>query len=153
MYTAITVLHSILRWVILILSLVAIFRSAAGMSGHRPFTAGDKKVGLFLMISAHTTLVAGLYLWFVGPWGWKTIENMGWGAMMKDNVARFYGIEHTMGMILAIVLITLGRRVSKTTLPDGAKHKRTFWFYLVALIIILASVPWPFRTGIARPWL
>ena len=123
------------------------------MTAGKPFTAGDKKTGLFLMIAAHTTLLIGLYQWIVGPWGLKNMENMGMGAAMKDPVARFYGVEHLTGMIIAIVLITIGRGVSKKSIPDRAKHKKTFWFFLVALLIILVSIPWPFRVGIARPWL
>ncbi len=153
MYTGLLYLHSFLRWVILLLALIAIYKSYTGMVSGKPFTAGDKKTGLFLMIAAHTTLLIGLYQWIVGPWGLKNIENMGFGAVMKDPVARFYGVEHLTGMIIAIILITIGRGVSKKNIPDRSKHKKTFWFFLVALIIILASVPWPFRAGIARPWL
>jgi hypothetical protein len=153
MYTVLLFLHSALRWVILLLALIAIYRSYAGMKGGKPFNAADKKIGLFLLISAHTTLLIGLYQWLTGPWGLKNIQNMGMAAVMKDPVYRFYGVEHMTGMIVAIVLITIGRGVSKKAIPDIAKHKRTFWFYLVALVIILASVPWPFRAGIGRPWL
>ena len=122
------------------------------MTAGKPFTSGDKKIGLFLLISAHTTLLIGLYQWITGPWGLKNIENMGMGAVMKDPVYRFYAIEHMTGMIIAIVLITIGRGVSKKNIPDTVKHRRTFWFFLIALILILASVPWPFRAGIGRPW-
>ena len=52
MYTGLLHLHSFLRWVILILALIAIFRSYRGMTAGRPFTEGDKKTGLFLMIAA-----------------------------------------------------------------------------------------------------
>lgn len=151
MYIALLFLHSILRWVILLLALIAIYRSYTGMREvGKPFTATDRKVGLFLMISAHTTLLIGLYQWITGPWGLQNIRNMGMEAVMKDPVYRFYGVEHMTGMIIAIVLITIGKRVSKTTMPDRAKHKKTFWFYLIALIIILVSVPWPFRAGLGR---
>ncbi len=152
MYTSLLYLHSFLRWVILLLSLVVIFKSYVGMTGNKPFTAGDKKTGLFLMISAHITLLVGLYLWFFGPWGIANIRNLGFGEVMKDRVARFYAVEHLVGMLIAIVLITIGRGVSKKNIPDGAKHKRTFWFILIALVIILATIPWPFREGIARSW-
>ena len=153
MYTGLLYLHSILRWVILLLAVIAIYKSYTGMKAGKPFTAGDKKTGLFLMIAAHTTLLIGLYQWIVGPWGLKNIENMGMGAVMKDPVARFYAVEHLTGMIIAIVLITIGRGVSKKNIPDGVKHKKTFWFFLIALLIVLVSIPWPFRVGIARPWL
>lgn len=152
MYTGLLHLHSFLRWIILILAIIAIYKSYSGMTANKPFTAGDKKIGLFLMISAHTTLLIGLYQWIVGPWGLKNIQNMGFGPVMKDSVFRFYAVEHLTGMIIAIVLITIGRGVSKKNIPDQSKHKKTFWFFLVALLIILISIPWPFRAGIARPW-
>jgi hypothetical protein len=152
MYNASIVLHSLLRWVILLFSLIVLFRSFSGMRSGKPFSAGDKRAGLILMISAHIQLLIGLYQWLVGPWGLKNIENIGFGAMMKDKVARFYGIEHLVGMLIAIVLITLARRAAKKNIPDRAKHSQVFWLVLIALILILASVPWPFRVGIARPW-
>ena len=146
-------LHSILRWVILFLLVAAIVKSYNGMSSGRSFSEGDRKVSLFLMISAHTTLLIGLYLYFFGAWGFASIRNLGFGEVMKNKAARFYAVEHIFGMLVAIVLITIGRGVAKKSIPDLAKHKRTFWYFLVALVIILATVPWPFRAEIARPWL
>jgi hypothetical protein len=49
-------------------------------------------------------------------------------------------------------LITIGRGATKKNITDAAKQRRTFWYFLVALVIILVSIPWPFREGIARPW-
>jgi hypothetical protein len=57
MYTGLLHLHNLLRWVILILLLVAIIKAFMGMNGKKPFTPGDRKVGLFLMIAAHITLL------------------------------------------------------------------------------------------------
>ena len=124
------------------------------MRSGRPFTGGDKKTGLFLLIAAHTEVLIGLYQWIAGPLGVQSISNMGMGAVMKDPVYRFYGVEHITMMIIAVVLITIGKGVAKKNIPDPVKHKKTFWFFLIALIIILVSVPWPFRAaGLGRPWL
>jgi hypothetical protein len=147
MYTGLLHLHSFLRWVILLLLVISVLMSLAGMTGKKPFSAGQTKTALFLMISAHIELLVGLYQWIFGPWGVKRLGDMG-----TDRVARFYGMEHITAMIIAIVLITIGRRVTKKNIPDAAKQKRTFWLFLVALVIILLSIPWPFREGIARPW-
>jgi hypothetical protein len=153
-YTGLLDLHGFLRWVILIMAVVAIYKSYTGMTKGSPFSAGDRKSGLFLMIAAHTTLLVGLYLWFAGPWGFGNIRNLGFGEVMKDRVARYFAVEHTTGMLIAIVLITLGKGVARKNIPDAAKHKRTFWFFLLALIIILVTIPWPFRAGIGsgRGW-
>jgi hypothetical protein len=146
-------LHSILRWVILFLLVAAIVKSYNGMSSGRSFSEGDRKVSLFLMISAHTTLLLGLVLWFFGAFGLSLVEDNGMGAVMKNAVMRYWVVEHFVGMLIAIGLITIGRGVAKKGIPDGAKFKRAFWLFLVALIIILATVPWPFRTGVGRPWI
>ena len=152
MYQALLYLHNFGRWVVIILLLVAIFRAVSGIAGRKPFTNGDKKTGLFLMIAAHIMLLIGLYQWFVGPWGFHNIKTLGMATVMHDNILRFWAVEHITGMIVGIVLITIGRGSAKKQISDIAKHRRSFWFYFIAFIIIVASVPWPFR-DVARPLL
>src|SRR4051812_36427167 len=148
MYTGFLHLHSFLRWVILVLAFVAIYKSYTGMRSGRPFTTGDKKVGLFLLISAHTELLISLYQWFAGPWGLHNIKDSGMKVVMKEEMFRFYAVEHVVMMIIAVALITIGKGVAKKNIPDAVKHKKTFWFFLVALIIMLVMIPWPFRAGV-----
>ncbi len=150
MYQGLLHLHSLLRWIILVLLVVNIIRHFS--ASNNPFNSADKKLGLFLMIAAHTTLLLGLYQWFTGDLGLHKIQEIGMAAAMKDNVHRFWIVEHITGTILAVLLITIGRGVAKKSMPDAAKHKRSAIIYLIALIIILAVVPWPFRAGIGRPW-
>jgi hypothetical protein len=146
-------LHSILRWVILVLLLAAIVKSFGGMRSGRVFGEGDRKLGLFLMISAHTTLLLGLILWFFGAFGLALVENPGMGAVMHNTAMRYWVMEHSVGMLIAIVLITIGRGVAKKPIPDAAKFRRSFWLFLIALIVILATVPWPFRAMVGRHWI
>src|SRR5580658_8952832 len=146
-------LHSILRWVLLLLLLAAIVRSYSGMSSGRSFSGGDRKLGLYLMISAHTTLLLGLVLRLFGPLGLSLAIDNGMGVVMKNAVMRYWVVEHFAGMLIAIALITVGRGVAKKNIPDAAKFKRAFWLFLIALIIILATVPWPFRGAVGRPWI
>ncbi|MDQ6815643.1 MAG: hypothetical protein M3040_18080 [Bacteroidota bacterium] len=150
MYQGLLYLHNLGRWIIIILLVIAIFKSLAGMTGNKTFTSGDKKIGLFLMITAHTMLLIGLYQWFAGPWGLHSIQAHGMKAVMHNTVARFWAVEHVTGMLIAIVLITIGRGSARKNISDKVKHSRSFWFYLIAFIIIIATVPWPFRE-VARP--
>ena len=145
-------LHSVLRWVILLLLLAAIFSSYGGMRSGRIYAARDRKLGLFLMICAHTTLLLGLVLWFFGM-GLSFVRENGMGVVMKNAVMRYWVMEHFVGMLIAIVLITIGRGVAKKSIPDASKFKRSFWLFLLALVIILATIPWPFRAGVGRPWI
>lgn len=149
MNTGLVHLHNFLRWVVLLLLIVAIVRHLTGMTGKKPFTNGDKKVDLFLMISTHIQFLIGIILWFIGDFGFNLAAN-GMGEAMKNPVSRFWVVEHPLGMLIAVALITVGRGVVKKNIPDPSKHKKAFWFFLIALIIILASVPWPGRE-VARP--
>ena len=151
MYQGMLHLHSTLRWVILILLLVAVYKSFADRNN--AFTSGHKKTGLFLIIAADTMFLVGLYQWITGPWGLKSIQNNGMSVVMKNSTLRFFAIEHFIGMIIATVLIHIGYAYSKKNIADGVKHKRALLFYGLALLIILISIPWPFRAvGAGRTW-
>jgi glucan phosphoethanolaminetransferase (alkaline phosphatase superfamily) len=141
MYKGLLDLHNVLRWAILILLLIALLQ-AFGKK------AGIRKSSLWLLICAHVTLLIGLYQWFTGKLGLKLIQDTGFGVVMKDSASRFWAVEHITGMLIAIILITIARGKAKVLNYNAAA-----WLYLIALIIILATVPWPFREGIGRPWL
>lgn len=153
MYTGLLHLHSLLRWVILLLLLVALFKSMADI--RKPFTSGHRRIGLFLMITADIMLLIGLYQWAFGKtWGLISLKTRGFGEVMKDPVARFFAVEHITGMLIAIIMIHIGYSYAKKNIPDPVKHRRTILFYGLALLIILISIPWPFRAvGMGRGWL
>jgi len=144
-------LHNFLRWIILLLLVVAVVKHLIGMTGRKSYTNGDRKISSFLMISSHIQFLVGLFLYFAGNLGLKMIQEMGMGPIMKEASTRYWAVEHILGMLIAIVLITIGRGVGKKNLSDRAKHSRTFWFYFIALVIILLLMPWPFHENAPRP--
>ncbi len=140
-------LHSILRWVILILLILTIVKSFQGMRKNGAYNASDKKFALWTLIGAHLQLVIGLVQYFVGGKGLHNIQTYGMGDVMKNSVMRFYAVEHIFVMLIAIILITVGYSTAKRTLAPRKKHKKIFIFYLIALILILSRIPWPFMKG------
>ena len=142
-------LHSWLRWILLILLLASIVKSLSGFSGKKTLSAGDKKLWLFTMITAHITLLVGLVLLLFGTFGIAKGVPEG-VSVMKNATYRFYWVEHPLMMIIAIALITVGRGQAKKSISDYTKYKKAFWFFLIALVVILAAIPWPFRTEIGR---
>lgn len=145
-------LHNFLRWVILILLLVSIIKAYTGWQGKKTFAAGDKKIWLFTMISAHITLLLGLYQVALGRYGFFTATLPEGTSVMKDTFYRFFWVEHPLGMIIAIALITLGHGMAKKPVSDDVKYKKAFIYFLLALIVIFATIPWPFREIVGRPW-
>lgn len=151
LYNVLLHLHSAGRWIVLILLLIAIFNSA--VAGSRPFIKSDNRTGLFVTIFADLMLLIGIVLWFIGPWGYKTIQQNGMSEVMSNATTRFYVIEHLVGMLIAIILLHIGKAQARKPIGDKAKHRRTVIFYTIALIIILLSIPWPFREiGAGRGW-
>jgi len=75
------------------------------------------------------------------------------GNNMKDPYTRFFTMEHLTMMLLAWVLVHIGRASVKKGTTDAIKHKKMLIFFGIAIILILASIPWPFREAIARPLL
>lgn len=136
----------------MLLLLFAIFNSL--IAGRRPFIKSDNRLGLLLTIFADIMLLIGIYLYFVGPFGYKTFQKYSnVGDLMRNSTDRFYAIEHMVGMLIAIVLIHIGKAQARKPMSDRAKHRRTMIFYLLALLIILVSIPWPFREiGAGRGW-
>lgn len=151
MQTGLLHLHNLLRWIILILLLLSILKSYTGMTTKKSFEASDKKIWLFTMIAAHITLLLGLYQWLLGRYGILSYVKPEGVSMMKDPYLRFFQMEHPVSMILAIVFITLGYGMAKKNVDDTTKYKKAFRYFLLALVLILVAVPWPFRELVARP--
>lgn len=142
MYQGLVHLHSALRWVILILLVISLIQA---------FTKNEKiaKTSLWLLIASHIMLLLGLFQYFNSEAvGFHMVERLGgFGNVMKDPFARFWVVEHLSAMLLAIILITMARGRAKQF-----RYGPALWMYVVALVLILAAVPWPFRETIARPW-
>lgn len=123
--------HSGLRYVVLGLLLMAIFTAMTKRAETNPTYS---KIYLWTMISTHVQLLLGLILYFMN-WGVKVRFDM-----MSEKIYRFYSVEHITGMLIAIVMITMANSQGKK-----GNHSRVLLYLVLALIIIMVSIPWPFR--------
>ncbi len=149
MQTFVLALHNILRWAVLLFGLFTVLNAVSGIVKKRIFTESDNKSNLLFMICCDIQLLLGLVLYFGGEW----FNNMKrFGEIKSDAALRFFSLEHAAMMLLAWVLVHVGRTAVKKAPTDAAKHKRMLLFFGIAFVLILASIPWPFREAIARPW-
>jgi hypothetical protein len=135
--------HSGLRWVVLGLLLAAIFKSLMKWRSNVNYSDSDRKLNLFTMISMHVQLLLGIALFFMSG----RVDF----SQMKDAMFRFFSVEHTTMMLIAIILVTIGHAKSKKIADETQKHKTIFTFYLLALLLVLVAIPWPFR-GWGNGW-
>jgi hypothetical protein len=144
--------HNILRWLVLLFGLLSLFTGLRGLNGKRNFTDGDKRTALFFLTACDIQLLLGLALYFMKGYH-RNFSGGNMSTVMKDSVMRFWTVEHSAGMLLAIILVHIAYAGTKGSRLPVAKFRRLFWCTLLALIIIAVMVPWPFRIpGIARPW-
>jgi len=126
--------HSGFRYVVVVMVLLAILQSVAGMLGKKPYTNGNRLINLFAMISAHTQLLLGIVLYFLSPF-------VQFGAStMKVAETRYWTVEHLAMMLFAIALITIGHSKSKKAVLPEAKHRAVFIFYGLALLIVVVAI-------------
>ena len=143
------ILHSLLRWAVVILGLWTLINALTGYFGKRAYSANDNRSNLFFMISCDIQLLIGLALYIHNGW-FDRLKDM--GNNMKDPYLRFFTMEHLTLMLVAWVLVHIGRATVKKADTDAAKHKKMLIFFGLAIVLIIAAIPWPFRQAIGRPY-
>ncbi|HWB62795.1 MAG TPA: hypothetical protein VG603_04730 [Chitinophagales bacterium] len=149
-YTLFLSLHSLFRWVVLAAILLAVFRAYRGWLGNKPFTKFDNLVRHTTATLAHIQLVFGLTLYFISPVVHYFLTH--YHDALHQRELRFFGMEHSSMMLLAILLITLGSAFAKRKVSDKDKFKTIAIWYTIALFIILLNIPWAFSPIVARPY-
>lgn len=145
MYNGLLHAHSGIRYLTLILLLCVILQSFYGWIRQRKY-AGSHHVlvklnaGFFL-----AQLMIGAVLYTISS---KVLFDP---EMFKSTPLRFFTLEHPLMMLLATALIIHNASKSKSY-SNYKTHKRIFWNNLIAFIIVIASIPWPFREQLGTSW-
>jgi hypothetical protein len=140
-------LHSILRYFLLLFAVIVSLQSLMGLMGKKAFKPGNKTAALLLLIACDLQLLMGLALYFGN--GWNKVLTA--GGAMKNPYSRFYAMEHSLAMIIAIVLVHVGYSIVKKNTESERKFKRLFWCSFTALVIFMAMTPWTAKQVVGRP--
>jgi hypothetical protein len=125
MYHATLLLHSWIRWIVVVLGIVAIARASAGADRR-------DRAALLFTIAVDVQFLVGILLYVaLSPMTRAAIHNM--GGAMHTSALRFWAVEHPFGMVLALVFAHVGR----------SRPRRAALFFTTALVLILLGMPWP----------
>ncbi len=141
MYETVKFLHTYWAYLVLIILVISTFNALIKFFGNKEFRAFDFRVSLFALIVAHIQLLIGVLLFFAAGY-LAIIRETGMGEIMKNATLRSNVIEHPLTMIIAVILITMGYSKHKKKLTSKPKFKRLAIFYTIALILVLAKIPW-----------
>lgn len=150
MYEALLHIHSVLRWVVLIFVLASIARGFMGWGGKQAFGKQDFVIRLVALVSCHIQFVLGMVLyWALSPSVALFLAEP--GAAMADPVLRFWGLEHAVMMLVAIVLVTIGYSKGKRAATDQKRFRLQAIFFGIGLLIMVMGIAWPFgKLGIGH---
>ncbi len=141
MYSLFLTLHSLARWVVIVLAVVVVVRALLGWRRGDPWGDLDNRLGLFFTIGLDVQVLLGIVLYlFLSPLVSAAFQDF--GAAMRDSELRYWGVEHIALMIVALVLAHVGRSIAKRASEAVEKHKRTLIFYGLSVLVILLAIPW-----------
>ena len=120
---------------------MTIFKYLTGWLGKQPWKKIDNILGIVFTSLMDLQLLIGLSLYFfLSPVTKMAMSDF--GAAMKDDTLRFYAVEHISIMVIAVTLVHVGRAKSKKAKTDVDKFRIASIFFLAALVLILAGIPW-----------
>ncbi len=141
MYTLFIILHNLLRWVIVLAGLAAIVKAFIGWTRSKPWTPLDNRLSLIFTIAMDIQFLVGLVLYlFLSPVTEAAFADF--GAAMANGGLRFFAVEHTVIMFIALALAHVGRVMAKRAPDDAKKFRNTAIFFTVAMILIFVGIPW-----------
>jgi hypothetical protein len=148
-YSATILIHSLLRWIVLLFGAAAVGQAVGGLGG-RGWSDRDERVARLFVIGYDVQVLVGLILYVaVSPITTGAFSDM--GAAMRNTVTRFWAVEHLFGMIVALALAHIGRARIRRAADAARKHRAALVFFGLALLITVVSTPWPF-SRVPRPY-
>lgn len=141
MYALFLSIHNILRWVVLIVLILAFVNALLGLIQKRNWNSTDRKLGLFAGIGIDLQLLVGLLLYFVfSPITTTSFSNF--GAAMGASDRRFFLVEHSSLMLLALIFVHLGSVLARKATDDQKKHRQAAIWFGLTLLVVLLGTPW-----------
>jgi hypothetical protein len=142
LYALVLIVHSWLRWVVLLAGVASVARAAHGVATRRPWSPVDRRLGIVFVSSLDAQVVLGLLLYFVlSPVTPKSLADF--GAYMHLAPLRFFAIEHAFGMLFGVAIAHIGWQRLKKTTTDRGRQMCVIVGFAIALVLVAGSVPWP----------
>lgn len=117
-------IHSIVRWALIIIAVIALIKFAIGWLGKKPYDdTASRLSSAYKILMDVNLLLGGFYL------VWGGLAGFGFPS---------YRIAHTVIMIIAVVLahlVTLWKDK-----PDSVRYRNGFFMLLASVLVVLIGV-------------
>lgn len=150
-YGTFLLLHSWLRWLVVISLLYTTGRAVQGWVSGRSFNKLDNSLRHNTATIAHLQLAIGYVLYFISPIV-QYFRHHFKEAMQQPELV-FFGLIHIILMTIAVVFITLGSSLAKRKESDRDKFQTIAIWFVLAIVLIFIAIPWPFSPLANRAYL
>jgi uncharacterized membrane protein len=141
MYTFLLAFHNIVRWVALFLGIFVTASGLFGWFGKRTWTQTNRRMAVFYTSAMDIQILIGLLLYiFFSPITQSAFQNF--SAAMSSPELRFFALEHTFYMLLAVVFAHLGSVFARKAEQDSVKFRRSAIWFGLSLLLLLLGMPW-----------
>ena len=141
MYSFLLHTHYYLMIALLALLLFTAGRFFMNFKQGNPFGKFENTQSLLVVLLAHIQFIIGISLLFTSPLA-ENFSDM--SNVMSNSVLRLKLIEHPTTMLIAIILVTVGRAIAKRKTESRQKFKFIAIFYAIALVLIAIRIPWQY---------
>ena len=143
LYALFLTLHNLTRWLVIVFAVLVLVRAFRGWLKGLTWEKSDDRAGILYTSFLDTQFLLGLMLYFLfSPWPSQLFANF--SAGMKNPIVAFFGLEHVIPMVIAIVVAHMGRAFSRKAADAAAKHRTAAIWFSVSVVLILIAIPWPF---------
>jgi hypothetical protein len=147
MYVGVLFVHSWLRYVVLGLGLLLLVSAVVTLRGGA-WKASHERTHVAFLAALDTQLLLGLVLFLaLSPIASAALADL--ARAMKLAELRFFGVEHPLTMLVAVVVAHVGRARSKRAAAP-AKARTVLWTQLLWLLLTGIAIPWP-GLDVGRP--
>jgi hypothetical protein len=134
-------LHNLTRWAVLAGGAWALVAAYRGLLRRAAWGPRDDRAGRAFARALDVQVLLGLTLYVFGPHARLAFTSF--GTMLNQAVLRFFALEHPLQMVLALVAAQAGFALARKAPTDRARFRRAAVGYTLALLLILAAIPWP----------
>jgi hypothetical protein len=133
-------LHGIFRWIVLVAAAAAVIVAAVGLIKQRAFKPLGRRFSSIFVGLLDLQFLLGILLFLTSPIVKSAFSNF--KAAMKTQELRFFTVEHTLMMVIAVAIAHIGAVRSKKAPSDSVAYRRMLVWFAISIALIAFAIPW-----------
>ena len=137
--------HELLRWALLALLVINIFRNL--IPTMKNYRSEEKNWVRWLLLVSGANFLTIIYIYLYGKYGLLILKDQGYSIMdvFQLTYLRFWLIEYPIMMLISIGCIVFAYKISIRSTLCTSKYRKVSKLYILALLFIITAIPWKFR--------